>query len=397
MTIGCRSLNELNTGSKPVLVRVDFNLPMEKGVITDETRLVAALPTIKSLLNKGCRLVLISHLGNPKGIDASLSLKPVHDRLSELLNMPVGWLPELSTAKEKIASEETRVFILENVRFFPGEKNPGEHPEFVNSLASLGGSYVNDAFGTAHREDASCVALANQFKGFTAAGLLMEKEISFLQSHFKNPAHPFIAIVGGAKVSSKLSVLHKLLEKADKLIIVGAMAYTFLAAKGIKVANSLFEPGFVESAQEILKKAQENNKPLLLPMDVIVCDQIENPSCIRLVPTNLDFPEGFCGVDIGPQTLTVINEWIKGAGTIFWNGPAGVFEKPEFAKGTQSLAQMLSQNEAITIVGGGDSTAAVTQMGLETSFTHVSTGGGASLELVEKGDLPALRALRDSA
>lgn len=396
MPQGCRALSELPLNSKPVLLRVDFNLPIDKGHISDDTRLQAALPTIRYLLEKGARLILMSHLGSPKEPDPALSLKPISIRLSELLKEPVGWLPNIEKASKEIASSKNRIFLLENLRFFPGEKKPKDYPEFIDQLASLGGSYVNDAFGTAHREDGSCVALASRFKGASACGLLMQKEITFLQTHLEKPQKPFVAIVGGAKISSKLTVLNRLLEKSDKIVIVGAMAYTFLVAQGIRVGKSLFEPDCISAACQILEKAQKLGKPLLLPIDVVVCDTIENPSLVRLVPTNKNFPEALEGVDIGPQTLQLIAEFIKEAKTIFWNGPAGVFEKPQFAKGTKELAQLLCQSSAITIVGGGDSTAAVTQMGLQKRFSHVSTGGGASLELIEKGDLPALQALRNS-
>lgn len=396
MIQGCRSLKELSLEHKTVLVRVDFNVPLDKGHISDDTRIRAALETLKYLLSKKARLILMSHLGSPKTVDPSLSLKPISERLSELLKTPVTFIESLESARELIQHSPHQVFLLENLRFFPGEKNPTQNPQFIETLASLAQAYVNDAFGTAHREDGSCVALVSKFKGQCACGFLMEKEIEFLQNHFKNPQTPFVAIIGGAKVSSKLNILHKLLDRCDKLAVVGAMAYTFLAAKGINVARSLYEPDHIEAAKLILKKAKEMNKPFILPLDVVTCDNLENPSITRLVPTHLPFPENFEGVDIGPQTLQSITHLIEGAKTIFWNGPAGVFEKDLFAKGTRQLAQMLSQSSAVTIVGGGDSTAAVNELGLAGSFTHVSTGGGASLELIEKGDLPALKALREN-
>jgi phosphoglycerate kinase len=396
MIQGCRPLKELVLdAASTVLVRVDFNVPLEEGKITDDTRIRAALETIRYLLARQARLILISHLGNPKGIEPDLSLKPISQRLSELLNQPVCFLGSLEEAFKELAHSSHQLFLMENLRFFAGEKKPQEHPGFIQQLASLGSAYVNDAFGTAHREDGSCVSLVSHFKGRCAFGFLIEKEIEFLQHHFEQPQPPFIAIVGGAKVSSKLNILQKLLDRCDKLVIVGAMAYTFLVAQGINVASSLYESDSLESAKAILQKAQKLKKPLLLPQDTVVCDHIENASIIRLIPTDRDFPENMQGVDIGPQTLIEIASFIKEAKTIFWNGPAGVFEKKPFATGTEALAEMLSQSQAVTIVGGGDSTAAVNQMGLAKSFSHVSTGGGASLELIEKGDLPALKALRE--
>lgn len=402
-----RRLEDLQPSGKKVLLRADFNVPlMSEGSdknsdavkIRDDLRIRAAIPTIKWLLeNKASKVIAMSHLGSPKGYDKSLSLLPVAKRLEELLGEKVLFAEDCIGEKAQTAafSNTARIVVLENLRFHPGEKNIEKESEFVKQLASLGDLYVNDAFGTAHRTDSSCVALALAFKSRAAAGFLLAKEVDFLKSQFENPKRPFVAIIGGAKISSKLGILKQILEKCDKLAIIGAMASTFLLAKGYSVGSSLCEVNFKSQALEILERAKKLGKPILLPSDLLVASSLESSSFVRLVPGHL-IPENFMSVDIGEKTLRDLNELLNGAKTIFWNGPAGIFEDPRFAKGTQALAQILATHKATTIIGGGDSSAAVAQMGLESRLDHVSTGGGASLELIEKGDLPALEALRSA-
>lgn len=399
-----RQLSQLIVKNRRILLRADFNVPLfqEPGhhepQIRDDSRIRAALPTIEWLLKEGARVIAMSHLGSPKGPEHTLSLRPVATRLEELLGEPVAFASDCigPATLELVASSQARVILLENLRFHEGEKSLKNEPDFVNQLALLGDGYVNDAFGTAHREDSSCVALAHAFNGRTASGLLLSKELDFLDHHVTNPDRPFLSIIGGAKISSKLGVLDRLLERCDHLAIVGAMAYTFLLAQGIRVGRSLCEPDCVEKAQSILARAQQMGKPLLLPQDIVVTSSMDSSSIIRLVPADQDFPDGFEGVDIGQQTVRSLQKVIQDAKTIFWNGPAGIFEQPRFGVGTRAIANLLTNHAGITIVGGGDSAAAVNEMGLANRFSHVSTGGGASLELIEKGDLPALKALRET-
>lgn len=390
------SLTSLDVTNSRVLLRTDFNVPIEGGIIRDDMRVHAAIETIRWLLEKGAKVVAISHLGSPKGVEPALSLRPVARRLEMLLGEPVGFINDcIGEAVKKEISQPSgpRVYLLENLRFHEGEKKLSLEPHFVAELATLGDYYINDAFGTAHREDSSCVALARAFKGRCGMGFLMEREFRFLKSQLQNPLRPFYALIGGAKISSKLGVLEKLLEKCDRLIIFGAMAYTFLKAQGIDVAMSLYEPDFIQIAQRILNRAKDLQKPLILPQDLVVSQGLEESSLVRLVPATCDLPEGFQGVDIGPNTVQAIKFALKDAKVIFWNGPAGVFEQERFAYGTREIAQELARHSATTIIGGGDSAAAINAMGLSDKMTHVSTGGGASLELIEKENLPALQAL----
>jgi phosphoglycerate kinase len=379
-----------------ILLRVDFNVPIDLGVIRDDMRIQAALPTIRHLLAQGASLVIMSHLGSPGSYDANLSLKPVAERLQLLLNHPVHFAHDcIGTEATKLTQKTSTPFItlLENLRFHVGEKNLADEPGFVDELAKMGDFYVNEAFGTAHRLDSSCVALARAFKGRSAMGFLMQKEWDFLTSHLENPVKPFFALVGGSKISSKLMILEKLLDRCDGLIIFGAMAYTFLAAQGISVGKSLVEEDCIAQAKNIMEKASLSHKQLQLPLDHVICEDLRSGRNPRVIPLNEQIPENFYGVDIGPVTVRAIEEILKPAKTIFWNGPAGIFEQSQFARGTQAIAQILASHSAITIIGGGDSAAAVNEMGLTNQMSHVSTGGGASLELIEKGQLPAFTAL----
>jgi phosphoglycerate kinase len=359
------TLKDIPLKGKRVLMRVDFNVPLNKdGSIADDSRIKAALPSIRYVLSHGGSLVLMSHLGRPKGVDPTLSLKVCADRLSELLGEPVAF-----------GDESGKVRLLENLRFHPEEEKPTE--SFVVGLAKLGDVYVNDAFGTAHRKHASTYEIAKYFPGKAVAGFLMEKEVEALGTLLKNPKRPFYAVLGGAKISSKIGLVEALLDKVDGLFLGGAMAFTFLKAKGWEIGKSLFEPEFVEKAKGML-----SNPKIHLPTDVMGDDG-------KIYAGNVSGQ----GMDVGPKT---IEEWGKALGratTVFWNGPLGVFEKAGFEKGTKEMAELLARSGAKVIVGGGDSVAAIQQMGLGDKFYHLSTGGGAALEFLEYGHLPGIDAL----
>ena len=372
-------MKSLNVTGKKVLLRVDFNVPQDKtGAITDDSRIRAALPTIQYLLDKGATVILMSHLGRPKGKDSKYTLKPCAERLEQLLKRKVTFVPDCLGPVP-----EGSLILLENVRFYPAEEDPKSDPEFAKKLSQLGDFYVNDAFGTAHRAHSSTCTIAQYFPGKKAMGFLMDREVKFLKNAFTNPKRPFMAIVGGAKVSTKIGVLKALLNKVDALFIGGAMAFTFLKAQGIPIGNSLYEEQFVEEAKRLL------SKKLYLPVDLVVTDS----KTVKITSTGV--PEGFTGVDIGPKTCAQWQQQFSKAQTLFWNGPVGIFETPEFAKGTQFIAKAISEmKDATTIVGGGDSVAALEQLKLQDKITHVSTGGGASLELIEFGTLPGIEALK---
>ena len=379
------TLDDLNVSGKRVLVRVDFNVPQDSsGHITDDSRVKASLATIEELLNKGARLILMSHLGRPGGKkEAKYSLKPCAERLSELLKRPVLMAPDCQGEKvqEMVRGlQDGEVLLLENLRFYKEEEEPNE--AFVKALASLGEVYVNDAFGTAHRAHASTAAIAAYFEGVRAAGRLLQKEIAFLGEALLSPKRPFYALIGGAKVSSKLGVLKALFDKADALFIGGAMAYTFLKAKGEQVGLSLVEESLIPEAKKLLQNAK---CPLYLPEDSVLDDESVVTHAI---------PENRRGLDIGPKTAALWSEKLKEAKTIFWNGPVGLFEDPLFAKGTKKMAEAIVKSGALTIVGGGDSVAAIESQGLASKISHLSTGGGASLEYIEKGTLPGIEALK---
>ena len=392
-----KSVDDINVKGLKVLVRCDFNVPMVDGKITDENRLVAALPTIKKLIADGGRVILCSHMGKPKGEPKpELSLAPVAVRLSELLGQEVKFAADATVVGENAkaavaAMQDGEVVLLENTRYRKEETKNGE--EFSKELASLCDVFVNDAFGTAHRAHCSNVGVT-QFVDTAAVGYLMQKEIDFLGNAVNNPERPFVAILGGAKVSSKISVIENLLEKVDTLIIGGGMAYTFAKAQGGSVGRSLLEEDYCEYALNMLKKAEEKGVKLLLPIDNVIADDFSNDANTQIVACG-DIPEGWEGLDIGPKTAELYAETVKTAKTVVWNGPMGAFEMPKFAAGTEAVAKALAETDAVTIIGGGDSAAAVNQLGYGDKMTHISTGGGASLEFLEGKELPGVAAAND--
>ncbi|MBM6743765.1 phosphoglycerate kinase [Drancourtella massiliensis] len=392
-----KSVDDINVKGKRVLVRCDFNVPLIDGKITDENRLVAALPTIKKLIADGGKVILCSHLGKPKGEPKpELSLAPVAVRLSELLGQEVKFAadPEVVGPNAKAAVEAMNdgdVILLENTRYRAEETK--NEDKFSQELASLCDVFVNDAFGTAHRAHCSNVGVT-KYVDTAVVGYLMQKEIDFLGNAVENPERPFVAILGGAKVSSKISVIERLLDKVDTLIIGGGMAYTFAKSQGGKIGISLCEDDYLEYAANMIKKAEEKGVKLLLPIDNIIGDQFSNDANTQIVKTG-EIPDGWEGMDIGPETEKIFAEAVKDAKTVVWNGPMGCFEMPKFAHGTKAVAEALANTEAVTIIGGGDSAAAVNQLGYGDKMTHISTGGGASLEFLEGKELPGVAAAND--
>ena len=395
-----KTIQQLEMTNKRVLTRVDFNVPMKKdGTIVDDTRIRASLPTIQYCLEHNAKVILLSHLGRPKGPSKELSLQPCAEALSKLLKQPVKFVsdcigPEAEKAAMSLGSKE--VLLLENVRFYDAEEKPERDPTFVEKLAALGECYINDAFGTAHRAHSSTTLLATLFPEESAMGLLMQNEVEALSKAFLSPAHPFVAIIGGAKISTKLGVLEALLKSCDTLLLGGGMVYTFMKAKGIKVGSSLVEEEMLPKALELLELAAARGKHLFLSEDIVVTDSIEKPTKILTVPLVDGIPDGMEGVGIGEKTVLAWTPHIRMAKTIFWNGPLGVCEKEAFSKGTKAIASCIAQEKGhlFSVVGGGDSLAAIHQLGLESAFSHLSTGGGASLEFIEFGTLPGLEALR---
>ena len=393
-----KTVKDIDVNGKKVLVRCDFNVPLDENLnITDDTRITAALPTIKYLMENGAKVILCSHFGRPKGeVNEKYSLKPVSKRLSELLNTDVKFATDIvgDSAKSMVDSlEDGEVGLLENVRFDPREEKNDE--VLSKELASLcDGIYVNDAFGTAHRAHSSTEGVSHFVKE-AVAGFLMQKEIEFLSGTLENPKKPFVAILGGAKVSDKIGVIENLLEKVDKILIGGGMAFTFLKAQGFEIGKSICEDDKLEEANNILKKAEEKNIKIVLPKDVHVAKEYSNDSEDKIVQT-ANIPVDFEGMDIGLKTIETFIDELEGAKTILWNGPLGVCEFDKFRIGTEKIAESISKNrEAISIVGGGDSVAAIKKLGLEDNFSHISTGGGASLELLEGKALPGLVCLTD--
>ncbi len=393
-----KSVDDLNVKGKKVLVRCDFNVPIIDGKITDENRIVAALPTIKKLMADGGKVILCSHMGKPKGEPKpELSLAPVAVRLSEKLGVNVVFAKDDNVvgenAKKAVAEmKDGDVVLLENTRYRKEETKNEEN--FSKELASLADVYVNDAFGSSHRAHCSTVGVTN-FVSESAVGYLMDKEIAFLGNAVENPVRPFVAILGGAKVSDKINVINNLLDKVDTLIIGGGMAYTFAVAQGGKVGKSLLELDKVDYAKEMMKKAEEKGVKLLLPIDTVVSQEFSNDAETMIVPT-LEIPDEWEGLDIGPKTRELYADALKGAKTVIWNGPMGVFEMPTFAKGTIAVAEAMANLEgATTIIGGGDSAAAVNQLGFGDKMSHISTGGGASLEFLEGKELPGVAAVND--
>jgi phosphoglycerate kinase len=389
--INKKTLRDIELAGKRVLVRVDFNVPMQDGKITDDTRILASLPTIDYLLDKGAAVILASHLGRPKGEpNQEFSLKPVADYLEKILPGKVHFSGDCLGTMAQKASAALRpgeVLLLENTRFHAGEEK--NDPQMGKELSELAEVFVNDAFGTAHRAHASNVGVAEYLPA--VAGLLMEKEINYLDNAIAKPERPFTAILGGAKVSGKIGVIDNLLKKTDHILIGGGMANTFFAAQGISMGESLVESESIEVARRILAEGQDK---LMLPIDVVIADSFSNDAASKVQEIG-DVPAGWRILDIGPRSLQAFGNVIKGSKTIVWNGPMGVFEFPNFAKGTFKLAETIAGSGAVSIVGGGDSAAAVTQAGLSDKITHISTGGGASLELLEGKSLPGLEALDD--
>ena len=384
-----RSVRDLDVSGKGVLVRVDFNVPVKDGEVTDDTRIQRALPTISYLLERGARPALISHLGRPKGEpDPKYAMDPVARRLEELLGAPVEKLdtavgPEVEEALNESSGEG--VVLLENSRFYPGETE--NDPEFSEQLAAPFDLYVDDAFGAAHRAHATTVGVAELLPA--GAGLLMQEEIDHLDKVLRAPERPFVAILGGAKVSDKIRVIESLLEVADTLLVGGAMCFTFFKARGYEIGNSLVEDEYFEEAEHLMGEAGER---LVLPVDVMVAEKIEEDADTRVVRAE-EMPENMMGLDIGPETVEKFGDYITRAKTIFWNGPMGVFEMDAYAAGTEGVARAVAESEATSIVGGGDSVAAVRKLGLENEMGFISTGGGASLEYVEGKELPGVAVL----
>ncbi|MGI6715975.1 MAG: phosphoglycerate kinase [Eubacteriales bacterium] len=394
-----KSLTDIDVSGKKVLVRCDFNVPIKDGVVTDDNRIVGALPTIKYLLEHGAKVILCSHLGRPKGeFNMKYSLAPVATKLSEYLkDVPVHLAKDVvgEDAQALAASLKAgEILLLENVRFHAEEEK--NNPEFAKKLASLAEIYVNDAFGTAHRAHASTAGVADYLPA--VCGFLIQKEIDIMGKALEDPDRPFVAILGGAKVADKLKVIDNLLNKVDTLIIGGGMAYTFLAAQGNNIGLSLFDSEKVEYCKNMLALAKEKGVNLLLPVDTVVSSAFPEPIDAEISVTTVaadQIPAGKMGLDIGEKTRQIFADAIKGAKTVVWNGPMGVFENPVLAKGTIAVAKALAESEAITIVGGGDSAAAVEQLGFADKITHISTGGGASLEFLEGLELPGIACLNN--
>ena len=401
MGLNKKSVDDINVKGQRVLVRCDFNVPLKEGKITDENRLVAALPTIKKLIADGGKVILCSHLGKPKGEPKpELSLAPVAVRLSELLGQEVKFAADDNVVGENAkaavaAMKDGDVILLQNTRYRAEETKNGE--AFSKDLASLADVFVNDAFGTAHRAHCSNVGVTQYLKT-SVVGYLMQKEIDFLGNAVENPVRPFVAILGGAKVADKLNVISNLLEKCDTLIIGGGMAYTFLKAKGYEVGKSLLDETKIDYCKEMLEKADSLGKKLLLPIDTVITSEFPNPidAVIETAVVDSDkIPADKMGMDIGPKTIELYASAAKEAKTVVWNGPMGVFENPILAAGTKAVAQALAETEATTIIGGGDSAAAVNQLGFGDKMSHISTGGGASLEFLEGKELPGVAAISD--
>jgi len=390
-TFNKKTVADIDVTGKKVLVRVDFNVPIKDGKVGDDTRIRAALPTIEYLVQHGAAVILCSHLGRPKGgPDPKFSLKPVGEYLAKLMGLPVAFAEDCVGPVAEAAAAALKpgqVLLLENTRFYPGEEK--NDMELARKLASLADIYVNDAFGSAHRAHSSTEGVAHYLPA--VAGFLLEKEIRYLGQAVADPKRPFVAILGGAKISDKIGVIRNLLTKADTILIGGGMANTFFKAKGFAVADSLIEEEAVETARQLLA---EGSSKLHLPVDLVLADKFDAEAKKKVVPTG-DVPDGWRILDIGPKTVAAYGQLIKSAGTVVWNGPMGVFEFPRFAKGTYGVAKAVADCGAISIIGGGESVAAIQQSGLADKITHISTGGGASLEMLEGLVLPGLAALQD--
>ncbi|MFA6939752.1 MAG: phosphoglycerate kinase [Clostridiaceae bacterium] len=396
MNYNKKTIEDVDVSGKKVLVRCDFNVPLKDGVITDENRLKGAMPTINYLVKKGAKVILCSHLGKAKGPDPKLTLLPVAKRLSQLLGFDVVFAADDEVvgvnAKAAVSKmKEGDIVLLQNTRY---RKEEGKNEEsFSKELASLCDIYVNDAFGSAHRAHCSTVGVT-KFVDTAVCGYLIQKELKFLGNAVENPVRPFVAILGGAKVSDKINVISNLLEKVDTLIIGGGMAYTFLKAQGYKIGTSLLEEDKMQYALEMIKKAEERKVKLLLPLDFKCADKFAEDALV-VVTEDQNIEDGYMGLDIGPKTIKLYTDAVKDAKTVVWNGPMGVFEFKNFAVGTEAVAKALADADATTVIGGGDSAAAVNQLGYGDKMTHISTGGGASLEFLEGKELPGIAALND--
>jgi phosphoglycerate kinase len=392
------SINDLSLKDKKVLMRVDFNVPLKNGEVTDDTRIVESLPSIKKVLKEGGGLILMSHLGRPKGKpNSEMSLKPVAKRLEKLLNKPVKFVndcigPEVEKTVSELKSGEC--LLLENLRFYAQEEE--NDPEFAKKLAKLGEMYINDAFGTAHRAHASTEGVTKYFKQ-CAAGYLMQKELKYLGMALSNPSRPFVAILGGAKISGKIDVISSLMDKVDTLLIGGGMVFTFYKALGFGIGNSLVEEDKISLAREILDKAKKKGLDIVLPEDIVIAKEADEKSEVKIVDKD-KIESGWKGLDIGSKTIALFAKKLENAKTVVWNGPMGVFEIERFSKGTIEIAKVLAKitrKGATTIVGGGDSASAIAKAGVEKEISHISTGGGASLEFLEGKTLPGVAALTD--
>ncbi|MFN3283197.1 MAG: phosphoglycerate kinase [Pseudothermotoga sp.] len=390
------TIRDVDLKGKTVIMRVDFNVPIDKeGKVSDDTRITAALPTIKYAVEKNAKVILLSHLGRPKGgPDPKYSLKPVADHLKMISGLNVSFVPYLIGEEVKQAVKNMKpgdVLVLENTRFHPGEEK--NDLELAKAWAELADIHVNDAFGTAHRAHSSNVGIAAFIP--SVAGFLMEKEIEFLSKVTYEPEHPYVVVLGGAKVSDKIGVITNLLNKADKLLIGGAMMFTFLKAQGASVGSSLVEDDKLELAKEILSQAEQKKVQIVLPVDTLIAQKMEAGAQTRVVQIKDGIPEGWMGLDIGPETIKLFEESLRDAKTVVWNGPTGVFEIDDFARGTKAVAEMIAKVKGTTVIGGGDSAAAVAKFGLESAYSHVSTGGGASLEFLEGKELPGISSIAD--
>lgn len=392
-----KTIDDIDVKGKRVLLRCDFNVPVADGKITDDNRIIASIPTIKALSERGAKVILCSHMGKPKGeIKPELSLAPVAKRLSEVLGKDVVFAKDDCVVGEnaKKAVKEMNdgdIILLENTRYRKEETKNEEN--FSKELASLADIYVDDAFGSAHRAHCSTVGVASFVKE-SAVGYLMEKEINFLGNAIENAEHPFTAILGGAKVSDKINVINNLLEKVDTIIIGGGMAYTFIAAKGGKIGDSLLEEDKIDYAKDMYKKSEEKGVKLLIPVDTVIAKEFKNDTEFKTVDS-MDIPDGWEGLDIGEKSRAMFAEVIEKSKTVIWNGPMGVFEMPNFAAGTKAVAEAMSKVKGVTVIGGGDSAAAVNQLGYGDKMSHISTGGGASLEFLEGKELPGVAAVQD--
>lgn len=386
------TVKEADLKGKRVLIRVDFNCPVKNGVVTDPTRIKAALPTINYILSEGASLVIMTHFGRPKGEKKpEFSLLPVKNEFEKLLGRPVLLAPDVlgKEVEDMVkALKPGEVLMLENVRFYKEEEK--NDPEYAKALASYGDVYVNDAFGTAHRAHASTEGVSHYLPSY--AGFLIEKEVKYMAPLLENPEHPFVAIIGGSKVSSKITVLESLAKTCDKIVIGGGMAYTFLKVQGHKIGKSLVEDDFLETASSFLEKAKEKNVEVILPVDHVASKEFAE-TAEPVAVDSVDIPDDLMGMDIGPKTVKLITDALKDAKNVVWNGPMGVFEFAQFAKGTEMVAKALADSDAVSVVGGGDSVAAINKFGLADKISHVSTGGGASLEFLEGKTLPGIKAL----